>query len=141
MSELKKAIVGILNSNANTTNKLGAILGIKEDFLFMEDEFYKKIQDIFNIFDSYTVNGNKFIKSGSTDLYTDHTQRIADKVEEYTIMWDKDSFTVEDMGLLLNITHLYRTYKYNINENNTSPLIGRFNANKKDFKIIFYRIH
>lgn len=63
-------------------------------------------------------------------------------MDRYITTETKDSFTVEDMGLLLNITHLYRTYKYNINENNTSPLIGRFNSNKKEFKTIFlpYRI-
>ena len=137
LDELKKAIIGILNSNSNTTNKLGAITSIKEDFSFMEDEYYGRIEDVFDIFDRYTVNGNKFIISGSTDYYTDYTQYIVDEVERYTTTEIKDSFTVEDMGFLLNITHLHRTYKFNINENNTSPLIGRFNSNKKDFKTIF----
>lgn len=137
LEELKKTIVGILNSNANSTNKFGAITSIKEDFSFMEDEYYSNIQSIFDIFNGYVVNGNKFIISGGADFYTDYTQTIADKVERYTTADTKDSFTVEDMGFLLNITHLYRTYKYNINENNTSPLIGRFNSNKKDFKTIF----
>lgn len=137
LDELKKAIVGILNSNANSTNKLGAITSIKEDFSFMEDEYYSDIQNIFDIFNKYVVNGNKFMISGSADFYTDYTQTIANEVERYTTTDTKDSFTVEDMGFLLNITHLYRTYKYNINENNTSPLIGRFNSNKKDFKTIF----
>ena len=137
LDELKKAIIGILNSNSNTTNKLGAITSIKEDFSFMEDEYYGRIEAVFDIFDRYTVNGNKFIISGRTDYYTDYTQYIADEVERYTTTEIKDSFTVEDMGFLLNITHLHRTYKFNINENNTSPLIGRFNSNKKDFKNIF----
>ncbi len=137
LDELKKAIIGILNSNSNTTNKLGAITSIKEDFSFMEDEYYGRIKAVFDIFDRYTVNGNKFIASGSSDYYTDYTQYIADEVERYATTESKDSFTVEDMGFLLNITHLHRTYKFNINENNTSPLIGRFNSNKKDFKTIF----
>lgn len=137
LDELKKAIVGILNSHSNTTNKLGAINSIREDFSFMEDEYYKKIEDVFDIFNEYTVNGNKFVISNGTDNYKDCTQCIIEKVERYTTTEIKDSFTVEDMGFLLNITHLHRTYKFNINENNTSPLIGRFNSNKKDFKTIF----
>lgn len=137
LMELKQAMNGILNSNANTTNKLGAISSIREDFSYMEDEYYKDIQDIFDIFDDYTVNGNKFIQAGSTDYYTDYTQRISERISRYTTQSSKHYFTVEDMGFLLNITHLYRTYKHSMNENNTSPLIGRFNSNKKDFKVIF----
>lgn len=119
LDELKKAIIGILNSNSNTTNKLGAITSIKEDFSFMEDEYYGRIEDVFDIFDRYTVNGNKFIISGSTDYYTDYTQYIADEVERYTTTEIKDSFTVEDMGFLLNITHLHRTYKFNTKTSHT----------------------
>lgn len=137
IGELKKSIIGILNSNANTTNKVGAITSIKEDFLFLDDKYYKDIESIFGIFDKYTVNGNKFIISGSTDYFTDYTQTICDEVNRYTVLSTKESFTVEDMGFLLNITHLHRTYKYSMNENNTSPLIGRFNSNKKDFNVIF----
>ena len=137
IGELKKAIIGILNSNANTTNKVGAITSIKEDFLFLDDKYYKDIESIFGIFDKYTVNGNKFIISQSTDYFTDYTQTICDEVNRYTALSTKESFTVEDMGFLLNITHLHRTYKYSMNENNTSPLIGRFNSNKKDFNVIF----
>lgn len=137
LQELKQALNGILNSNANTTNKLGAISSIREDFNFMENTFYEEIHDIFAIFDDYTINGNKFIIAGSTDYFTDHTQQICEKVNNYVTQSSKQSFTIEDMGFLLSITHLYRTYKFNMNENNTSPLIGRFNSNKKDFKIIF----
>lgn len=137
LGELKKAITGILNSNANTTNKMGAINSIREDLSFMEDDYYGCLDGIFDIFDKYTVNGNKFILNGSPDYYTDYTQRIVNEVEGYSITQNKDSFSVEDMGFLLNINHLHRTYKFNINENNTSPLIGRFNSNKKDFKTIF----
>lgn len=136
-AELKKTIIGILNSNTNATNKLGAITSIKEDFSFMEDEYYSRIEGIFDIFNRYVVNVGRFVISGDSNVYADYTQTIADEVERYTIEYRKNSFTVEDMGFLLNITHLYRTYKYNINENNTSPLIGRFNSNKKDFKTIF----
>lgn len=137
LNELKQALIGILNSNANTTNKVGAIASIQEDFAFIEDEFYKSIESIFDVFDDYTVNGNKFIVSGSTDFYTDYTQTICDILNNYKVQLTKPEFTVEDMGFLLNITHLHRTYKYSMNENNTSPLIGRFNSNKKDFKVIF----
>lgn len=137
LDELKKTIMGILNSNVNTTNKLGAITSIKEDISFMEDKYYQNIESIFNIFNRYVVNGNKFMSAETLDYYTDCTQTIVDEVERYHTTVKKDSFTVEDMGFLLNITHLRRTYKYSINENNTSPLIGRFNSNKKDFKSIF----
>lgn len=137
LGELKKAIIGILNSNANTTNKLGAINSIKEDFNFFEDNFYKEIESIFGIFNKYTINGNKFVIANSGDFYNDYTNVICNEVDQYATSSFKGNFSVEDMGFLLNTMHLYRTYKYNINENNTSPLIGRFNSNKKDFKAIF----
>lgn len=135
LNELKKTIVGILNSNANATNKQGAVNNIKDDLVFMEDDFYNLIAPIFNIFDGYSINGNKFIRDG--DIYNDYTQEICGIIQSFSIEFLKDSFTVEDMGFLLNITHLHRTYRFNINENNTSPLIGRFNSNKKDFNVIF----
>lgn len=135
--ELKKTIIGILNSNSNATTKLNAIISIKDDFIFMEDVYYEQIYSFFDIFDMYTINNNRIILCGSSDYYTDCTQKIVDIVKGYTINFTKNSFTVEDMGFLINITHVYRTYKYNINENNTSPLIGRFNSHKKDFKQIF----
>lgn len=135
LNELKKAIIGILNSNTNTTNKQGAINSIKEDFMFMEDGFYNGIASIFTVFDEYSINGNKFIRDG--DIYNDYTQEICGKIQAFSVVSKKESFTVEDIGFLLNITHLYRTYRFNINENNTSPLIGRFNSNKKDFNVIF----
>lgn len=137
LEELKKTIMGILNSNANATNKLGAIASIKEDFFLMESSYYTKIESIFGIFDKYTINGNKFILNGNGDVYTDYTQHICDEIKKYTVSVNKKEFSVEDMGFLLNLSHLYRTYKFNISENNTSPLIGRYNSNKKDFNAIF----
>lgn len=137
LEELKKALIGILNSNANATNKLGAINSIREDFVFMEDDYYSSINSIFDIFASYTVNGGKFIVTGSTDCYTDYTQVICNEIANYNAMITKESLTIEDVGFLFNITHLHRTYKFSMNENNTSPLIGRFNSNKKDFNTIF----
>lgn len=80
--------------------------------------------------------------AGSTDVFADNTQHIVDRIRTFNFTENKDSFSVQDMGFLINMAHLYRTYKYNINENNTSPLIGRFNSHKKDFKTIFlpYRV-
>lgn len=135
LDELKKAVVGILNSNANVTNKQGAINSIKEDFMFMEDSFYNSIAPIFTIFDGYSINNNRFVRDDN--VFSDCTHEICMKIQAFSVAFKKDSFTVEDMGFLLNISHLHRTYRYNINENNTSPLIGRFNSNKKDFNVIF----
>lgn len=135
LEELKKSIVGILNSNANITNKQGAINNIKEDFMFMEDDFYNHIAPIFNIFDGYAINNSRFVRDG--DVFNDCTQEICGQILAFSVVFEKNSFTVEDMGFLLNITHLHRTYRLNINENNTSPLIGRFNSNKRDFNVIF----
>lgn len=137
LKELKKTIIEILNTNLNANSKLSIIKGIKEEFVYMEDECYRNMESIFDIFDKYEINSSRFIISGNSDVYGDYTQTIAGEVDRYTTTVTKTSLTVEDVGFLLRITHLYRTYKYNINENNTSPLIGRFNANKKDFKTIF----
>lgn len=136
LNELKQSIIIILNSNANTTNKLGAIQSIKEDFAFMEDEFYRKIEIIFDIFKDYIVNSNRLVVIDGSN-FADCMKYVCSKIRKFHMQLDKNSFTIEDMGFLLNITHLYRTYKYSMNENNTSPLIGRFITNKNDFKVIF----
>lgn len=140
LDELKNAMVGILNSNANATNKQGTIHSIKEEFVFMEDDFYNSISPIFSAFDGFSINNNRFVRDDN--IFSDCTQEICMRIQAFSIGFNKDSFTVEDMGFLLNLAHLYRTYRYNINENNTSPLIGRFNSNKKDFNVIFlpYRV-
>lgn len=137
LSELKNTIVCILNSNSTATTKLNAVNSIREDLLFVNDEFYRGLDDLFVIFDNYTINNNRFVIAGNPDVFGDYTQQIIGEITDYNITTCKDSFSVEDMGFLLNISHLYRTYKYNINENNTSPLIGRFNSHKKDFNNIF----
>lgn len=124
-----------MNSNANATNKQGTIHSIKEEFMYMEDGFYNNIIPIFSILDGYSINNNRFVCGDN--VFSDCTQEICMKIQSFSTVFKKDSFTVEDMGFLLNIAHLHRTYRYNINENNTSPLIGRFNSNKKDFNVIF----
>ena len=44
---------------------------------------------------------------------------------------------MNDFGFLLNLEHIFRTFKYASNENNTGPMIGRFNSNKNQFSKIF----
>lgn len=137
LHELKKTITVILNSNSNTSNKLSVIMSIKDDFSYMDDIYYESLRNIFNIFDGYSINNTRFIRTRSCDIYEDYTQSIVAEINNYKMEVSKNSFSVEDMGFLLNLAHLYRTYKLNINENNTSPLIGRFNSHKKSFKNIF----
>ena len=140
LDELKKAIVGIMNSNASASNRFGAINSIREDFIYLDDDYYRVIEPIFDIYSEYGINNNRFVQNNSLNInaqYVDCTQNICAQISAFSVEEIKQSFTVEDVGFLLSITHLHRTYKYNMNENNTSPLISRFITNKKDFKAIF----
>lgn len=134
--ELKKAIIGILNSNTNASNKYGAINNIREDISYMNEEFYKKMDEIFVVFDYVTVNSSRLVNS-SVNVFEDITSKLIDNVNFYKNDIEKEVFTINDFGLILNMIHLYRTYRYNNNENNTSPLIARFNSNKREFGDIF----
>lgn len=135
--ELKKSIIGILNSNSNASNKYGAINNLREDVSFMNDTFYEKLDELFNIFDNVIVNNNRLINSDNGNVFEDITGKIIDSINAFDNDIEKNQFNVNDFGLLLNMLHLYRTYRYNNNENNTSPLIARFNTSRKEFSNIF----
>lgn len=135
IKELKKTLIVILKSNSNATNKMGAIGTIRDGYNYSKDEFYSKTYDIFNVFDNVCVNSARLVFDDN--VFTDVTDEIVKQIEAYSAIQTKNELNIEDFGFLLNLAHLYKTYRYNINENNTSPLISRFIANKKDFGIIF----
>lgn len=136
IDELKKTVSGILNSNASASNKLGAINSIKEDISYMSDVFYQNIYPMFDDCNQVAVNNNRLVYRDG-NVYEDIVIKIIESINKYKVEVQKDEFTIEDFGLILNMIHLYRTYRYNTNENNTSPLIARFNTNKREFSKIF----
>lgn len=83
LHELKKTITVILNSNSNTSNKLSVIMSIKDDFSYMDDIYYESLRNIFNIFDGYSINNTRFIRTRSCDIYEDYTQSIVAEINNY----------------------------------------------------------
>lgn len=134
--ELKKTIVGILNSNSNASNKLGAINSIREDITFINETFYDELIKIFEPFDPIIVNSSRLV-NGKGNIFEDVTPELIESVNNFNKVVEKEEFNIDDFGLVLNMLHLFRTYKYNTNENNTSPLIARFITNKREFSNIF----
>lgn len=132
----KNTIITILQSNAASSNKYGAVMSIKDELSYSSDPLYKEIvSHIENAFGGASVNSNRLVYE--SNVYKDVSNIIIDKLSSSVISTQKDSFGIDDFGYLLDNEHIARTYKYSSNEQNTSPLIARFNANKKDFKKIF----
>lgn len=136
LDEIKKTLVGILNSNSHASNKLGAINSIKEDISFFNETFYAGIIDIFIPFDSVIVNNSRLINNNG-NVFEDLTPELIVSINQFNTISEKHEFNINDFGLILNMLHLFRTYKYNTNENNTSPLIARFISYKRDLSKIF----
>lgn len=134
VNEIIKTLITIFSSNANPSIKMAACINLKSEFAYLSDTFYQQIEDLFRFLDEYTINGTRIV---SDNNFVDSTSDLIDKIKNYKCNVKKNCFTVEDFGVLLNACHLMRIYKYNMSENNTSPLIGRFHTHKSDFEKIF----
>lgn len=131
---LVTCIVNILNSSASAPNKLAAIRSLEEDIRYMEAEVYGKFLEVFKPFESVSVNNNRLVRS---NIYQDETETLIDEIKGFKIEGELTAFTVNDFGLLLNLEHLYRIFRYNSNESNTSPMIARFRSIRKQLAKIF----
>lgn len=132
----KNTVITILQSNSTSSNKYAAVMGIKDDLSYSGEPLYNEIiGHIDNAFFGVSVNNNRLVYA--TNIYEDVSDKIITKLRSSIVNISKDSFDIDDFGYLLNNEHLSRTYKYSSNEQNTSPLIARFNSNKRDFKNIF----
>ena len=127
-------IVEILNSSAYAANKLASIRSIEEDISYLKGNFYTNLQAEFDLFSDVTVNGNRLVR---TNPYEDIAKDLVREVKAISVDEELREFGVYDFGLLLNLEHIYRTFKYSSNENNTGPMIARFNSNKGQFSRIF----
>lgn len=135
-NKVKICVTGILNSSAYASNRLATINSIREDLSFMSGDYYSELLTLFECFDEVTVNNNRIVEVGG-DVFTDVASSLVDDVNGFTLTTELNEFGVYEFGLLLNIEQLYRAFKYNVSENNTSPMIARFNSNKSQFSHIF----
>lgn len=137
----KNTIITILQSNATSSNKYAAIMNIKDELSYSTEPLYIEIlKCIDSVFLGVSVNNSRLVCITSENVnsyYADVSETIIQKLRSSIIKTSKDSFNIDDFGYLLNNEHLARTYKYSSNEQNTSPLIARFNSNRRDFKNIF----
>ena len=132
--KLVDCIVEILHSSAYATNKIASIRSIEEDLHYMRGDFYGDLSGIFETFNDVLVNNNRLTRGNP---YEDVSPSLIDEVKGYSTDKELLAFDVYDFGLLLNLEHIYRTFRYSSNENNTSPMIARFNSNKGQFAKIF----
>lgn len=129
-------IVEILNSSSYANVKLSSINSIREDITFLQDDYYLELIKLFEVFDDISVNNTRLVGRDQS-VYSDITNSLISELKGYEIGIEKQSFDVNDFGFLLNLEHIFRTFKYASNENNTGPMIGRFNSNKNQFSKIF----
>ena len=134
-SKLIDCIVEILNSSSSANIRLSSIHSLKDDIQYMRGDFYESLISIFECFEAVAVNGNRIVNKSS--VFDDITPSLVDEIKSYEIETDLEEFSVYDFGFLLNLEHTFRTFKYNSNENNTSPMIARFNSNQNQFSRIF----
>lgn len=132
---LKVCMCGIINSNNTPANKLNSLNSLRDDMTYYSDELYKKISESLSYIDKIQINNNRLNYIG--DIYEDRSNEIIGEINKIDISLKKEEFTVEDFGFLLELEHIFRKNKYSTNENNTSPMIARFNSSKKDFGRIF----
>ncbi|MBP3400419.1 MAG: ATP-binding protein [Selenomonadales bacterium] len=133
--KLVDCIVTVLNSSASAPNKLATIQSLKADIGYMKDNFYVEMLKVFEPFDSISINNNRLVRGD--EKFRDETKTLIDEVEKIKIEGILPVFTLYDFGLLLNLEHIYRTFKYSTSESNTSPMITRFNSSKKQFGKVF----
>ena len=135
-NRIKASLIGILNSSVYASNRLATINSIKEDISYMRGVAYLNLRSIFDCFDNVVVNNNRIVRIGG-DVFTDVTPELVDAINNFTLTEELEEFSVYELGLLLNTEQLYRAFKYNVSESNTSPMIARFNSNKSQFSKIF----
>ena len=135
---LKVCMCGIINSNNTPANKLNSLNSLRDDMTYYSDELYKKISESLSYIDKIQINNNRLNYIG--DIYEDRSNEIIGEINKIDISLKKEEFTVEDFGFLLELEHIFRKNKYSTNENNTSPMIARFNSSKKDFGRFLYLI-
>lgn len=135
LEKLKECVKGILTSNASASNKITAINGIRDDLHYMTTPFYNNLETLLENFADVSVNSTRLIRAHK--VFDDITPELIEDVNDYEVTEDLLTFSVYDYSFILNLEHLYRTYKYNTNENNTSPMIVRFNSNKSELNAIF----
>ena len=134
--KLIDCIVEILNSSSFASNRLSNILSLKDDITYMKGPFYENLLKIFEHFEQVAVNNNRLVRADG-NVYEDITVSLAVNVKAFRMAEKLEEFSVYDFGFLLGLEHIYRTFKYNSNENNTSPMIARFNSNRSQFAKIF----
>lgn len=135
-TKLINCIVEILNSTSSASIRFSSINSLKEDISYMRGDFYESLIDIFKCFTYAAVNSGRIININGS-VFDDITSSLVDEIKSYELKKDLEEFSVYDFGFLLNLEHIFRTFKYNSNENNTSPMIARFNSNQNQFARIF----
>ena len=135
-SRVVDCMVEILNSSSYANVKLSSINSIRDDIAFLQGDYYIELLKLFEIFDDISVNNTRLV-SRDGSVYSDITNSLIAKLKGYEIGIGKQDFDVNDFGFLLNLEHIFRTFKFSSNENNTGPMIGRFNSNKNQFSKIF----
>jgi len=138
-NRVQLAMVAILESRESPSNKISGLSRLNE--LLIDYKNYNKFKNKINfqLDDNITkidINNNR-IKWKDSGNFSDDLQEIITYFKTLDVLTgDITSYTVSEFELLLNLELVYRIYKYNLNENNISPMMSRFISNKS----IYYKL-
>lgn len=137
---IKDVLTAIIDSKENPSSKLSGFLKINEtiSYYLSESKEYSEVDSsLANFIDSIDINNTR-LKWKNTDIYSDNTTEIKEKVKNTDILKGTlRKYSINELELLINLEYLLRIYKYNISENNISPMISRFVSNKSVYEKIF----
>lgn len=137
---IKDVLTAIIDSKENPSSKLSGFLKINEtiSYYLSESKEYSEVDSsLANFIDSIDINNTR-LKWKNTDIYSDNTTEIKEKIKNTDILKGTlRKYSINELELLINLEYLLRIYKYNISENNISPMISRFVSNKSVYEKIF----
>lgn len=137
---IKDVLTAIIDSKENPSSKLSGFLKINEtiSYYLSESKEYSEVDSsLANFIDSIDINNTR-LKWKNTDIYSDNTTEIKEKIKNTDILKGTlRKYSINEFELLINLEYLLRIYKYNISENNISPMISRFVSNKSVYEKIF----
>jgi hypothetical protein len=126
LQRLLETVEAILGSSNSPSVKLNGLKGLLNE-VDMEEGPYSDWLPLIGIANNYIVNYQNITKKASSrtdDRTDDLINELKTAIEG--MGQTKTNFSCRDLLRLIQLEHYVRVYRYNTNENNTSPMIARF---------------
>lgn len=139
--KIQYSLVAIIDSSENVNSKMSGFLRVNDlvkEYLDDTKSNELKKNNLNDYVESIKVNSNRIMKKGS-NVYDDESSLLKrTALDTEFIDGDFTVFSVNELGLLLNLEFIIRSYKYSVSDSNISPMIARFNSSKSAFLSLFY---